>query len=141
MTFVTKKKTLQPNNIVALCIISESELAKIIPNYQFDMENTESESFKQLLFSLGIDTDKNVIRQDGLWHRNRFNEQVLCSRYVGYERLDNEWILSGYASTEAKDKASGSRLLEDMYRAKGLTEDRQDALEARDKYTETSDDD
>lgn len=126
------------STIVALCIISESEIAKVLPNYRFDMEDTQE--FQQLLYSLGIDISLPYERQDNLQHRNRFNEVVTCSRFVGFERQDNQWIKSGYASQEAKDKASGSRLLEDMYRAKNLTSDAQERLEARDKYREEPED-
>ncbi len=124
----------RPNAIVALCIVSESELAVAIPTYSKDMESDDPVKFKEILYSLGMDTTKVFERQDGLQHRNRLNQIVVCSRYVGHERLDADWITSGYASQEARDKFSGCRLLEDMYRSKNLTEDRQAALEARDKY-------
>lgn len=126
------------SSIVALCIISESEIAKVMPTYDKDYPTDFPGPFREMMFSLGVDTNRPIERQDGLWHRNRLNEVVLCSRYVGHERLDPEWITSGYASQSAKDKASGSRMLEDMYRAKNLTEDRQAALADRDKYTETT---
>jgi hypothetical protein len=122
------------NSIVAYCIISESELAKVIPDFSCKLEEDEPQRFTEILYDLGIDITKPIERQDGLMHRNRLNEVVVCSRYIGYERLDDIWITSGYASQEAKDKASGSRLLEDLYRAKMLTEDAQDKLEARDRY-------
>ena len=133
------KNTTRPNAIVALCIISESEIIKVIPDYSSDFENKET-SFKLFLYSLGMDVSKPYKRQDGLQHRNRFNEIVVCSRWVGEERIDSEWINSGYASKEALDKASGSRILEDIYRSKYLTEDAQALLEARDKYTTITED-
>lgn len=134
-----QKPTTRPSAIVALCIISESEITKVIPNYSSDFENKET-SFKLFLYSLGMDVSKPYKRQDGLQHRNRFNEIVVCSRWVGEERIDSEWINSGYASKEALDKASGSRILEDIYRSKYLTEDAQALLEARDKYTTITED-
>lgn len=134
-----QKPTTRPSAIVALCIISESEITKVIPNYSSDFENKET-SFKLFLYSLGMDVSKPYKRQDGLQHRNRFNEIVVCSRWVGEERIDSEWINSGYASKEALDKASGSRILEDLYRSKYLTEDAQALLEARDKYTTITED-
>lgn len=132
---MNKNKNTRKSSIVALCIVSESELAQAYPNYSSEWETTRSEEFLNILYALGIDTSLRYERQDGLWHRNRLNKVVLCSRFVGHERQDSEWIMSGYASQEAKDKASGSRLLEDIYRAKRLTEDTQAALEAREKYS------
>lgn len=127
----------RPNAIVALCIVSESEIVKVMPNYSAEFENEEIK-FKSFLYSLGMDTDKPFERQDGLQHRNRFNEIVVCSRWVGSERTDEAWIYSGYASKAAIDKASGSKLTEDVYRSRYETEDAQAMLEARDKYNTTT---
>lgn len=123
------------NSILALCIVSESELAKVIPNFSCEIETKCPVLFNAILHGMGIDTSRTVERQDGLTHRNRLNEIVICSRYVGYERIDSEWIESGYASQAARDKASGSRLLEDLYRARGLTEDAQVKQISRDVYS------
>jgi hypothetical protein len=123
----------RPSAIVALCIVSESEIVKVMPNYSSDFEN-DTIAFNKFLYSLGMDIDKPVLRQDGLQHRNRLNEVVVCSRWVGEERLDEAWLYSGYASREAIDKASGSKILEDLYRSRYLTQDAQDSLEARDRY-------
>lgn len=126
-------KNTRVSTIVALCIVSESEIAKVIPDYDCSMEKTAR--FKQILFELGMDVTKPITRQDGLQHRNRLNEVVVCSRWIGDERIDADWISSGYASREAVDKASGSKMLEDLYRSKFLTEDTQAILEARDQYS------
>jgi hypothetical protein len=130
-----KKHPLKLNRqslIVAQVIISESELSKVIPDYSRKLEEEKPDWFRELLYNLGIDTSKAYIRQDGLLHRNRFGEVVLCSRWVGEERLDKEWLYSGHASQAAKDKATNSRLLESMYRQRGLTEDVQRILEEMD---------
>lgn len=131
------KKTVRPNAIVAMCIISESEIVKVLPNYSSDFEYRQME-FANLLYSLGMDVEKPYQRQDGLQHRNRCNEVVVCSRWVGTSRLDSEWLKSGYASREAIDKASGSKLTEDIYRSRYETEDAQALLESRDRYATTT---
>jgi hypothetical protein len=125
---------------VALCIISESEIVKVMPNYSSEFEDRDEE-FKDFLYSLGMNVDRPYQRQDGLQHRNRFNEVVVCSRWVGEERLDEAWIKNGYASRQAIDKASGSKLTEDIYRARYETEDAQALLESRDKYATTTEED
>lgn len=137
---MNKKITTRPNAIVALSIISESEIVKVMPNYSSEFEHKDEE-FKDFLYSLGMNVDRPYQRQDGLQHRNRFNEIVVCSRWVGEERLDTHWIKSGYASRPAIDKASGSKLTEDIYRARYETEDAQALLEARDKYATTTEED
>jgi len=129
----------RPSAIVALCIISESEIIKVMPNYSAEFENEEIK-FKSFLYSLGMDISKPYQRQDGLQHRNRLNEIVVCSRWVGEERIDEAWIYGGYASKPAIDKASGSKLTEDLYRARYETEDAQAILEARDRYNTITED-
>jgi hypothetical protein len=126
----------KPNSIVALCIISESEITKVLPDYHYSFEFDKPNEFKAMLHELGVDTNQPYERQDNVMHRNRFNEIVHCSRWVGNERTDEEWINSGYASREAIDKSSGSKILESLYREKGLTEDAQESMRSRDKYAE-----
>jgi hypothetical protein len=122
----------KPNLIAAQLEISESELVKVLPNYSSKMETENPTRFKLMLYNLGMDISQDYERQDAIQHRNRFNEIVVCSRWVGSERVDPQWIESGYASKAAKDKASGCKLLEDSYRARQMTEDVQDKLTERD---------
>lgn len=111
------------SGIAAIVYISESEIAKYYEDYDASWEEEYPNSFKKILWKLGLDVNTLYQRQDGLFHRNRLNEVVFCSRWVGCERLDKEWIESGYASQEAIDKASGSKLIKDLYRLKGGWED------------------
>ena len=128
---VTEPKQKRSSAIVAMVIVSESELVKVIPDYDYRLE--QEDKFKEILAGLGMDVSKSYLRQDGLQHRNRFNEVVVCSRWIGHELTTEEWIKSGYASKEAIDKAAGSKILDDLYRTRYLTEDGQALLEARDR--------
>lgn len=128
-------KKVKPNSVVALCIVSESELVQAIPDYTCNFEVEKPTSLKLILWGLGMDISMPYERQDGLMHRNKLNQVVTCSRWVGNERVDADWINSGYASREAIDKASGSKMVEDAYRMRQMTEDQQAALERRDQYT------
>ena len=74
-------------------------------------------------------------------HRNMLGKIVTCCRWFGNSRLDTEWLNSGYASKEAKDKAKGSRLLDELYKARGLTEDVLAAAEEKDKWNPWKDED
>lgn len=100
--------------MIAVIIISESEISKVISDWHYQYPDKHPEDFKKLLWGLGINTNLCVERQDGFYHRNRFNEIVLCSRWVGYERLDDDWIKSGYASRDAKNESSNNRMLRDL---------------------------
>lgn len=121
--------------IVATVIVSESEIKKVMPEFHKGLQRSDPYAFGNIMYMLGVDINKGVVHQEGLKHRNRLNEVVTCSRWVGQERQDDEWISSGYASREAIDKHSGNRILEDIYRAKMLTTDTQATLEERDKYS------
>lgn len=128
-------KEKQSSMIVAKVIISESELSLIIPDYDASYETNNPAKFRKCLYELGLDVSLPFERQDGLHHRNRLNKVVFCSRWIGDERQDENWIKSGYASKEAIDKYSGSKILEDLYRERNATQDTQDYLEGRDKYS------
>ena len=86
-----------------------------------------------MLWNFGLNTDQEYERQDSIQHRNRLNQQVFCSRWVGNERSDIDWILSGYASREAIDRDKNSPLLDSLYREKYFTLDTQAYLEEKDR--------
>lgn len=131
---INQHKSKRASMIVACCIVSESELQLAVPDYSYEYENTHPEAFKSIMFDFGMDTSQEFKRQDGLTHRNKLNQVVTCSRWVGNERIDSAWVESGYASKEAMDKHSGSKILEDLYRKRGETQDIQDYLNERDAY-------
>ncbi len=108
--------------IVAILVVSESEIATIEPWFTAEWAKENPDKFNQMLHGLGFDINSEIEVQEGLTHRNRFNSVITCTRWVGNERIDKEWLKSGHASQAAKDKACGSRLLEDLYRKKGMFE-------------------
>lgn len=108
--------------IIALCIISMSEIAKVIPDITYKWIDENETKFYRMLHELGMDTRLNIERQEQIMHRNRLGEIRECDRWVGQERIDKQWLASGYATQEAIDKASGNRLILDIYRLKGQVE-------------------
>jgi hypothetical protein len=133
-----KKETKRKSLIMAIVHVSESEVHAVEPTYTYEWFDYTNPNYKKLLgilYDLGIDTNEYIELQAPVQHRNRMNEIVICGRFVGSEREDLAWIKSGYASREAIDKASGSKLLEELYRSKGLTIDAQLAMEYKDKYS------
>jgi hypothetical protein len=109
------------SSIIALVYISLSELQTIDRKYNEEWIDSSEQELKQVLYGLGMEVSQNYERQV-VEHRNRFGNLITGSRFVGNERLDKEWITSGYASQEAKDKAGGSKLVFDLYRLRGMTE-------------------
>lgn len=129
----------KPSMIAAYVHVSEVEVYAADNEYEhswFESTNPNYIKLLGILYDLGIDTNEYIELQAPVQHRNRLNKIVTCGRYFGAERTDKEWLKSGYASREAIDKASGSKLLEELYRAKGLTIDAQLAMEYKDKYSE-----
>lgn len=106
-------------SIIANVCISLSEVQKVHP--EFDEHNitdpTVFEALKEIMYSVGMDTKFEIMKQR-VQHRNRFNEVVNCTRFMGQERTDKEWLVSGLASDEASNIASGSLLVADLHRFK-----------------------
>ena len=109
------------SSIIALVYISLSELQTVDRKFTVEWIDNSEKELLDVLHGLGMDINQSVERQV-VEHRNRFGNLITCPRWVGCERLDKEWIESGYASDEAKDKASGSKLVFDLYRLRGMTE-------------------
>ena len=109
------------SSIIALVYISLSELQTIDPKYTEEWVDGSEQELLGVLHGLGMDINKPWERQV-VEHRNRFGNINTGSRWVGNERIDKEWIESGHASQEAHDKASGSKLIFDLYRMRGMTE-------------------
>lgn len=137
----TKPKEVQQEKLSSICAIayvSESEVQMLFKNYDSSWETSNLEMLHQALWTLGLNVNQEYTRQDNIQHRNKMNKPVFCSRWVGNERFDDEWIKSGYASQEAIDRNKNSGLLDSLYREKLMTKDAQDYLEAKDRSNKDS---
>lgn len=126
------------SRISSVIHVSESEIAALYPTYQADWNEEPFSYLGNALWELGLDIDKPYQIQDVCQHRNRMNQVVTCRRYYGEERLDKAWLTSGFASKAAIDKSKNCKLLDELYRQRGLTEDVQFALETKDFYRDKS---
>ena len=109
------------SSIIALVYISQSELWTVNQMYTEEWVQNNPEQLEQVLYDLGLNVNEPYEVQSNT-HRNRFGNIVTCTRWVGNELLTDKWINSGYASDAAKDKASGSNLVKDLYSLRGMTE-------------------
>lgn len=107
--------------IAAIVYISLSEIQTVAPFVNEDFIENNKEVFERMLYDMGMDLEYPYDIQN-VTHRNRFGNIISCKRYVGKERLDKAWLESPYSSVEARDKALGSRILTDVYRLRGMTE-------------------
>jgi hypothetical protein len=109
--------------IAAVSYISISEIQKVRPEITWEYVNASTshkKALEQILFDLGMNIKDYPYEVQNVQHRNKFNEIVTCERFVGLERLDKEWLSSGYASEEAKDKSKSNKLLTDLYVQRGV---------------------
>lgn len=137
---MTKYKGDYKSMICANIHVSQSEISALDHNYTYDWIETKKELLLNYLYDLGLDVTKHFEFQEPVQHYNRMKQRVTCGRYYGEERLDDDWINSGLASKEAKDKIKNSYLTDDLYRQKGLTVDAQMALERKDLFATTVED-
>lgn len=107
--------------IIALQIISQSELITADPKFTEEYCLNNKEEVYQVLNSLGMDINYPIDEQH-VTHRNRFENVVTGLRWVGNELTTAEWVNSGYASEAAIDKSRNSKLTIDLYRLKGMAE-------------------
>ncbi len=99
---------------MAIIIVSESEIKVCIPHFSKDYSELYPTEFKSILWNLGCNTNSSIEQQDDVLHRNRLNQEVLCTRWVALERIDDAWLKSGYASREVLNEQSGSKMVKEV---------------------------
>ena len=109
------------SGIIALKYVSAVDIAKVFPSFTYDYIKTNPKEFQDILYQFGMNINYMYEIQEDKQHKSIEGKLVQADRYVGQERTDKEWLDSGWASREAKDKSSGSKLLNDLYRMKGLS--------------------
>jgi len=109
------------SSIIALVWVSLSELQTIDRKFTETWADNSEQELMDVLHGLGMDINRSVERQV-VEHRNRFGNLITGSRFVGNSRTDPEWINSGYASQEAIDKSLNNKMVNDLYRLRGMTE-------------------
>lgn len=84
--------------------MSFSDLAKV-PNAIKIMQNGKKEEIDNLLHQYGYDIRIGYEIEDK-YHRSLTSNEVVFGPYImGFERQDDEWINSGFASLEARMEA------------------------------------
>lgn len=106
-------------NIIAIEIISMSELVTVMPWLTKEYLDSEPEILKKMLYDLGIESYQFPVDESYCTHRNRFNNIVTDWRWCGNSRMDEEWLNSPYASKAAKDRSLGNKLLIESYLKRG----------------------
>lgn len=108
--------------IAAVCYVSLSEIQTVASWVTEEFIEENPDVFQKMLFDLGMDVYQYPIEMQEVTHRNRFGNIITCKRWVGNERVDLDWVASGYCSVEARDKSLNNRILIDLYKCKGMVE-------------------
>jgi hypothetical protein len=103
---------------MAYVIFSASELVKHYKDWHTGLLETQRADVNTLFRNLGGDTSRGIEVQEGLQHRNKFNEVVTCDRYVMLERTDKAWITSEWCSFDNKMENSDPEVVKDIVKMK-----------------------
>lgn len=108
--------------IAAVSYISLSEIQTVANWVTDEFVEENPDVIKKMLYDLGMDVFEYPFEVQEVTHRNRFGNIITCKRFVGNERIDKEWVQSGYASYEAIAKSADNKILTDLFRMRGMVE-------------------
>ena len=95
-----------------------NELKKIVPSIRrehFFMDCPKvKEALKELFWRLGCTIEDKWDTTEGVVSRNRLNELDDSMRITVYERLDEAWIKTGFASHQVRVATNDVSLLRDI---------------------------
>lgn len=74
-----------------------------VPELKAMVTEGRDEDFSKAIYALGVDT-AYVVETDVCYHRTLRGKVVYGLRLVGTERIDEEWMKSGYASEDARKR-------------------------------------
>lgn len=100
-----KNKLVQGTDRVAQPFIYVSEFDLVDEDIQ---ECIKVLGFDEVLYGIGFDKNHHYVETDSFYeiiectHKTRTGKTVTGKRYTGYERVDEDWILNGLPSDEAK---------------------------------------
>lgn len=109
-------------DIIAIEYVSLSEIQTVAPHYTKEYFDENPDELKSVLYSLGMEVYDYPHEEQYNTHRNRLGNTITTWRWVGNSRIDKEWLSSGYASIEARDKSLKNSLLIESYKMRGLVE-------------------
>lgn len=105
-----------------LVVFTLNELQKLVPSFKTEMVMSENEKVVGILtdmfWRLGCDFSAGVEVQTDVLSKNRFGEVDSSPRFILSERMDQKWLMSGYASTAAKQYTPDLSLVVNLWKLK-----------------------
>ena len=104
-------------------IMTEGEIQKILPSFKKEMLLSTKKEVQDILtkffFQLGVDYKRGFeIEEQQVTTLNKFSELDDSARIYFKERVDGEWLASGYASELAKEVSSDPTLSRVLFKMK-----------------------
>lgn len=101
-------------------VFTLNELQRIVPSFKVEAVTSEREDVQkavtEMFHRLGCDTSYGIEVQYDCISKNKFGEEDGSPRFIVAERLDNGWLMSGYASTAAKQYTPDVSLVVDLWK-------------------------
>ena len=104
-------------------VLTEGEIQKILPSFKKEMLLSTKKEVQDILtkffFDIGIDYKRGFeIEEHQVTTKNRLGELDSSARIYFKERVDGEWLASGYASELAKEVSSDPTLSRVLFKMK-----------------------
>ena len=100
------------------CVFTLNELKTIVPSITVDHFKSENPVVKKALedmfHRLGCCIEGEIEIQEGVTSLNRFGIEDTSPRFVVSERVDANWLASGYASDWAKRYSTDYEMIVDL---------------------------
>ena len=104
-------------------ILTEGEVQKILPSFKKEMLLSTKKEVQDILtnffWQIGVDYKRGFeIEEQQVTTLNKFSELDDSARIYFKERVDGEWLASGYASELAKEVSSDPTLSRVLFKMK-----------------------
>ena len=104
-------------------ILTEGEIQKILPSFKKEMLLSTKKEVQDILtnffWQIGVDYKRGFeIEEQQVTTLNKFSELDDSARIYFKERVDAEWLASGYASELAKEVSSDPTLSRVLFKMK-----------------------
>ena len=100
------------------CIFTLNELKKIVPSLEIEHFKSDNpkvkEALKKLFWNLGCTLPDKIEIDEGLLTINRFKEQDDSPRISCFERVDENWVKTRFASHQVRCLTDDVSMMREM---------------------------
>lgn len=111
-------------NMKPVAVFTLNELQQLVPSFVKEAVTSENQKVKEavhaMFWRLGCDCTTGIEVQEGCVSKNKFGEMDDSPRFIVSERTDTAWLMSGHASTAAKQYTPDVGLVVDLWKLKNI---------------------